>query len=85
MNKQVIVQGRLPARFMPYPSIEFVVPQKSKDLTPTGLVLVQINLQSIYKEIRKTMCRTYIMTGNKLRFPWPNHDKAQVYEVLNTL
>ena len=51
--KPTNILGKRPTRMIPYPSLEFTVPQKYKEITPIGPILVQMDLQAIYKDVRK--------------------------------
>ena len=64
--------GKTLTILIPYPSLDFIVPQKSKSITLTVLVLVQTNLQIVYKEIKKSSVhnvnedRMHIILANKI-------------------
>ena len=46
--------GKTLTILFPYLSLDFIVPQKSKSITLIVLVLVQIDIQVVYREIRKS-------------------------------
>ena len=51
LEKQEVVLEKTPTIFIPYPSLEFTMPQKEKDLTQIGPIVIQTYLQFIYKDI----------------------------------
>ena len=53
IEKPIVLLGKPPTRMMPYPSLEFTLPLKSKGITPSGPILMQTDLQSLYMEILK--------------------------------
>ena len=52
LGKHIVLE-KTPTIFIPYPSLEFTMPQKEKDLTQTGHIIIQPYLQSIYRDIIK--------------------------------
>ena len=54
IDKKTNFLGKTLTILIPYPSLDFIVPQKSKSITLTVLILVQTNLQVVYMEIKKS-------------------------------
>ena len=51
IERPTMLLSKTPTRMMPYPSLEFTLLLKSKAITPSGPILMQTDLQSLYMEI----------------------------------
>ena len=69
-NKQSITPRNLPTRYIPYPSLEFTIPQKEKALNQIGPILIQIDMQLAYKCIIKESVQS--INDDRLRIAPPH-------------